>query len=117
MLLDEAAATGRPKSIAQRRAELVVRCACDVLGLATVPVEPVLHLPLCVQEFEQELRRRYGHTHPELVFRTESTTERARLERRPGNTLPKVMLRQGAPVRSERRRTEAANDSGNWSER
>ena len=112
MSVVHAAVKTRPKSIAQRRAELVVQCACDVLGLAAAPAVEVLHLPLCVQEFEQELRRRFGQAHPELVFRTDSTTERARLERRPGWNLPKVMLRQGAPVRNGRAHAEAGNGAG-----
>lgn len=91
----------RPGSVAQRRAELVVQCARDLLA-DRAPTQGDLHLPLSVTEFERALRERYGSTHPDLVYRTDSTLERARLERRPFPELPKVILRQGAPRRSER---------------
>jgi hypothetical protein len=94
---------GNPRliSVAQRRAELVIQCARELLA-GRAPAQGDLHLPLSVNEFERALRERYGTTHPELVYRTDSTLERARLERRPFPDLPKVILRQGAPRRSER---------------
>jgi len=89
-------------SIALRRAQLVVQCACDLLGIDVSRAPPELHLPLSVVDFEQELRNRFGVSHPELVFRTESTLERARLERRGLAGVPRVVLRQGAPTRARR---------------
>ncbi|MCC7463754.1 MAG: hypothetical protein IT480_14980 [Gammaproteobacteria bacterium] len=86
-------------STAQRRARLVVACACDILGLDPAAAGSEIRLPLSVEEFEQELRRRYALTHPELVYRTDSTLERARLERRGLESIPRVILRQGAPRR------------------
>jgi hypothetical protein len=86
-------------STAERRARLVVACACDILGLDPSRQSGEIHLPLSVEEFEHELRQRYALTHPELVFRTDSTLERARLERRGLEAIPRVILRQGAPRR------------------
>jgi len=86
-------------STAERRARLVVTCACEILGLDPEKQTGEIRLPLSVQEFELELRRRYALTHPELVFRTDSTLERARLERRGLESIPRVILRQGAPPR------------------
>ncbi len=86
-------------STAERRARLVVACACDILGIDPAAIGGEIHLPLSVDEFEQELRQRYALTHPELVYRTDSTLERARLERRGLESIPRVILRQGAPRR------------------
>ena len=69
-------------STAERRARLVVACACDILGIDPATLAGEIRLPLSVEEFEQQLRQRYALTYPELVFRTDSTLERARLERR-----------------------------------
>jgi hypothetical protein len=88
-------------SVAERRAALVVQCARDLLG-GRAATDGDLHLPLSVTEFERALRERYGATHPDLVYRTDSTLERARLERRQFPHLPKVVLRQGAPRRADR---------------
>lgn len=88
-------------SVAERRAALVVQCARDLLG-DRAPASGDLHLSLSVTEFERALRERYGATHPDLVYRTDSTLERARLERRQFPHLPKVVLRQGAPRRADR---------------
>ena len=96
-------AASRPRtsggSTAERRARLVVACACDILGLDPGAISGEIRLPLSVEEFEQALRQRYALTHPELVFRTDSTLERARLERRGLESIPRVILRQGAPRR------------------
>lgn len=86
-------------STAERRARLVVTCACEILGLDPGAHTGEIRLPLSVEEFEQELRQRYALTYPELVFRTDSTLERARLERRGLESIPRVILRQGAPRR------------------
>jgi siroheme synthase (precorrin-2 oxidase/ferrochelatase) len=88
-------------STAERRARLVVACACDILGIDPNSPTGEIRLPLSVEEFEQELRQRYALTHPELVFRTDSTLERARLERRGLESIPRVILRQGAPRRRQ----------------
>ncbi len=100
-------------SVAERRAQLVVQCARDLLGEAA-PSSGDLHLPLSVIEFERALRDRYGVAHPDLVYRTDSTLERARLERRQFPHLPKVVLRQGAPRRADRvpQRVSQASDPG-----
>jgi hypothetical protein len=87
--------------VAERRAQLVIQCARDLLG-ERAPATGDLHLPLSVTEFERALRERYGGLHPDLVYRTDSTLERARLERRQFPHLPKVVLRQGAPRRADR---------------
>ncbi len=86
-------------TISRRRARLVVQCACDLLGIEFAQAPAELHVPLSVTEFEAELRLRFGDAYPELVFRTDSTLERARLDRRSLKGLPKVVLRQGAPCR------------------
>ena len=96
----EMAAPLAPKShsVSERRAALMVRCAREIAG-ATVTPEADISVPLSVLEFERELRARYGSSEPELVFRTDSTLERARLDRTRLKHLPKVILRQGAPRR------------------
>jgi hypothetical protein len=86
-------------SIAERRAALVARCALELPGASKASTGEI-HLPLSVLEFEQALRARFGATHPELVFRTDSTLERARLERDGLEHIPRVVLRQGAPRRA-----------------
>jgi hypothetical protein len=94
-------------SVAERRARLVVQCACELLGIDASAATATLHLPLSVVEFEIELRNRFGAAHPDLVFRTDSTLERARLDRRGLEDIPKVILRQGAP-RQDNPSTERA---------
>ena len=86
--------------VSERRARLMVRCACELLGLNETSVTTDLQLPMSVAEFEHELRARFAATHPDLVYRTDSTTERARLDRSRLAGLPRVILRQGAPPRS-----------------
>ena len=97
--------------ITERRARLVVQCAQELLAAAngngngngsngTAQGLTPLHLPLSVSEFEDGLRVRFGAEHPDLVFRTDSTLERARLDRRNLPDLPRVVLRQGAPRRA-----------------
>jgi hypothetical protein len=86
-------------SIAERRATLVAQCAMELPGASTASTGEI-HLPLSVLEFEQAIRARYGASHPELVFRTDSTLERARLERDGLEHIPRVVLRQGAPRRN-----------------
>ena len=100
-------------SVGRQRAELVVRCACALLGLADVPPVDALRLDISVQEFDHEMRTRFGRSHPELVYRTESTTERARLMRDPSWQLPKVMLRQGAPRKVRQPRIQAKHTAIN----
>ena len=89
----------RPKrlSVSERRARLVVQCACELLGVDPATVSGDLHLMLSVEEFERALRERYALTHPQLIYRTDSTLERARLERARLPPLPRVILRRGAP--------------------
>jgi hypothetical protein len=96
--------TGTPRpgrlGIAERRARLVVRCACELLGLDVARIDSRdLHVPLSVAEFELILRERFGTSHPDLIFRTDSTLERARLTRGRFPGLPRVVLRRGAPPR------------------
>jgi len=88
--------------VSERRARLVVQCACDLLGIDPASAGLELQLALSVQEFEGELRRRYAASHPELIYRTDSTLERARLERARLPWLPRVILRRGAPPRGAR---------------
>jgi hypothetical protein len=85
----------RRRVVAARRAVLVVRCACEILGLPTIPAEAALHLDLSVKGFAAEIERRYGASHPKLVFRSDSAMERARLDRQRCPELPKVLLRRG----------------------
>lgn len=84
-------------AIGLRRARLVVRCATEVMGKEVHHGAEPLQLQLSAAEFELLLQSRYGKAHPELVLRTESTIERARLDRTRWPELPKVLLRQGAP--------------------
>jgi hypothetical protein len=85
--------------VSERRARLMVRCACELLAMDESAVVGDLRLPMSVAEFENELRARFATTHPDLVYRTDSTTERARLDRSRLPHLPRVILRQGAPPR------------------
>jgi hypothetical protein len=86
--------------IAERRARLAVQCACDLLGLDSPGLDGRdLRLNISVAEFEQALRERYAQSHPDLIFRTDSTLERARLSRARFPYLPRVVLRRGAPPR------------------
>jgi hypothetical protein len=89
----------RRTSIAERRAALVAHCAQALPG-AMVASSGAIHVPMSVVEFERALRARFAATHPQLVYRTESTLERARLQRSGLEHIPRVMLRQGAPRRS-----------------
>jgi hypothetical protein len=82
---------------ARLRADLVVRCACDLLGVAAVPDTTVIRLELTVLQFQQALQERYGAQFPRLVFCDEDSIERARLDRTRFPEVPKVMLRRGAP--------------------
>lgn len=88
--------------VSERRARLVVQCACDLLGIDPGSAATDLRLALSVQQFARELRRRYAATHPDLIYRTDSTLERARLERARLPWLPRVILRRGAPPRGAR---------------
>jgi hypothetical protein len=120
---DTASATGsstvaklpghRPQglSISERRAALMVRCARELAGLGDDTVGDI-SLPMSVLEFEQALRARYGSCHPELVYRTDSTLERARLERSRMKHLPRVILRQGAPPRASAAARQAQQEIG-----
>jgi hypothetical protein len=86
--------------IAERRARITVQCACDLLGLDPARLDGQdLHLNISVAEFERALRERYANSHPDLIFRTDSTLERARLSRARFPGLPRVILRRGAPPR------------------
>lgn len=87
------------RGVAYERAELMVRLACELLGLPAIPDVEALQLPLSVSEFQRELHRRYGARHPRLVMRSEATIERARLSRGAPLRLPRVVLKQGAPRR------------------
>ena len=89
-------------TVAERRARLVVQCACELLGIDAARAGEELRLPLSVDEFAAELHRRYAATHPALIYRTDSTLERARLTRAQFPELPRVVLRQGAPPRGAR---------------
>ena len=86
-------------SVAERRARLVIQCACELMGVPPESATADVHLPISVREFEAELRIRYAQSHPDLIYRTDSTLERARLERARLPHLPRVILRRGAPPR------------------
>jgi len=103
-LLNPLPPLARPASagIAELRARLMVRFACELLGIDPQAAGEEVRLPISVTEFEAALRRRYGATHPTLVYRTDSTLERARLERRDFPQVPRVILRRGAPPRGAR---------------
>ena len=97
--------------VSERRARLVVQCACELLGIDPETATGDLHLTLSVQEFEQALRSRYASSHPQLIYRTDSTLERARLERGRLRGLPRVILRRGAPPRPRARPAVPATGS------
>jgi len=85
-----------------RRALLMIQCARELPGATICPETGQINLDLSIKQFELELRRRYGKSHPDLVFRADSTFERARLDRHRYKELPRVVLRQGPPPKSER---------------
>ena len=85
-----------------RRALLMIQCARELPGAKICPQTGQINLDLSTRQFELELRRRYGRSHPDLVFRADSTFERARLDRHRYKDLPRVVLRQGPPPKSER---------------
>ena len=80
-----------------RRALLMIQCARELPGANIDPDTGQINLDLSTRQFELELRRRYGKSHPDLVFRADSTFERARLDRHRYKDLPRVVLRQGPP--------------------
>lgn len=94
-------AAKRRNSPFERRAQLMVECALLILGKTREQCLGDLYVPLSVAQFTRELRRRYAVLHPELIFRTDATFERARLDRKRLPHLPRVVLRQGPPPRSE----------------
>jgi hypothetical protein len=86
-------------STAERRARLVVTCACEILGLDPGSHTGEIRLPLSVEEFEQELRQRYA-----LTYRNWCSAPiplNAPAERRGLESIPRVILRQGAPRRRQ----------------
>jgi hypothetical protein len=85
-----------------RRALLMIECARELPGAKICADTGQINLDLSSRQFELELRRRYGKSHPDLVFRADSTFERARLDRHRHKDLPRVVLRQGPPPKSER---------------
>ena len=85
-----------------RRALLMIQCALELPGATVDPDTGQINLDLSIKQFELELRRRYGKSHPDLVFRADSTFERARLDRHRYKDLPRVVLRQGPPPKAER---------------
>jgi len=85
-----------------RRALLMIQCARELPGAKICPDTGQINLDLSIKQFELELRRRYGRSHPDLVFPADSTFERARLDRHRYKDLPRVVLRQGPPPKSER---------------
>jgi hypothetical protein len=91
-----------PQSAFLRRALLIIHCARELPGASICPETGQINLKLSARQFEAELRRRYGKSHPDLVFRADSTFERARLDRHRYKDLPRVVLRQGPPPKSER---------------
>ncbi len=92
-----------------RRALLVIQCARELPGARICAVTGQINVELSSSQFEAELRRRYSKSHPDLVFRADSTFERARLDRHRYKHLPRVVLRQGPPPKSERRIFESIN--------
>jgi hypothetical protein len=87
--------------VAMRRALLMVWCAQELADDTCPANSRTIHLDLSVKEFQQALESRYARAHPELVRRSESTIERARLDRPAGmESIPRVILRQGAPRRT-----------------
>lgn len=85
-----------------RRAQLMVQCALELPCARVCPDTGQIHVDLSSRQFEQELRRRYGRSHPDLVFRADSTFERARLDRHRYAHIPRVILRQGPPRKTPR---------------
>lgn len=88
--------------ILHRRAKLVVRFACELLGVKNPPAGSTLRVRMKVDEFETLLKRRYGDAYPELVHRSDSAIERARLDRDSCPEIPRVILQQGAALRAKR---------------
>jgi len=92
----------RRNSPFERRATLVVQFALELAGRTLEQCHGDITLPLSAAEFQRELQRRYGEAHPDLTFRSVATVERARLQRTRLPHLPRIILRQGPPPRSQR---------------
>jgi hypothetical protein len=90
------------QSVLERRATLAVEFARQLLGDAEQPGGKPLVLCLRAGEFQVLFRERYASKYPDLVHRSESSLERARLERRKLPHLPRVILKQGAPRKQDR---------------
>jgi hypothetical protein len=91
----------RRQSVFERRARLVVQCALSIPGMKISRWTGDIKVPLSIQEFAQEFQRRFGRSHPGMTYRAASTFERARLDRRQLKDLPRVVLRQGPPPKSQ----------------
>ena len=89
-------------SVLERRATLAVEFARQLLGEPETSSAKPLVVCLRVGEFDLLFRERYASSYPELVHRSESSLERARLERRKLPHLPRVILKQGAPRKQDR---------------
>ena len=83
---------------------LAVEFARQLLGEPESTGAQPLVLCLRVGEFDLLFRERYARRFPDLVHRSQSSLERARLERRNLPHLPRVILKQGAPRKQDRMR-------------
>ncbi len=90
------------QSVLERRAQLAVEFARQLLGEPETSSGQPLVVCLRVGEFGLLFRERYASRYPDLVHRSESSLERARLERRNLPHLPRVILKQGAPRKEDR---------------
>lgn len=92
-----APARNRKRTTADRRAELVVAAARQILGIGPQDPRKVLELPLDTRQFRQRLMAFCPPADSGLLSCTDDTLKAARLDRRRRPDLPKVELRRGAP--------------------
>jgi hypothetical protein len=87
----------RKRSRVERRAELVVSVARQILGIAPDDARMLLELTYNTDEFEKVLHQHCPPADRVLLSCNRDTLKLARLDRTQRPDLPKVVLRSGAP--------------------
>lgn len=90
-------ASGRKRTRPERRAELVVAVARQLLGVSSEDSRGVLELPYSTSEFREKLDELCPPADRSLLSCNDDTLKAARLDRSRRADLPKVELRRGPP--------------------
>jgi hypothetical protein len=91
--------SGRKRTRPNRRAELVVAVARQLLGVSSEDSRSVLELPYSTSEFREKLNELCPPGDRGLLSCSDDTLKAARLDRSRRADLPKVQLRRGPPPR------------------